>query len=399
MRSHLLRQLVLRPLALAICAVVAAAPASGQSAEDAGALPGGWTVTPGLLVTSSWDDNALIIGNNGETPADFVNVLNPRAAAIYKGRRGEFSGSYDGAFRLYRSLSDLNSYDQRSAVSASRLVSRHVTVFGSNELSFAPTTELAELLGLPFVRTGTTSEYLRGGASAALTKRTSLTGSYSFQVVRFDQSQVLGAPLRGGHSHGVSVTFRRALTERTALTADYNLQHATFDELEMFDIHRTEGGFEHRISQNFRVFGAAGVMRLNVNTPGLSRSGPSWRAGVARSIDSGSMEVSYSRSFVPSYGFGGTQENEELVGRLRLALTRAVYAQSGVSWRRNEPLIRGLKLRTLSIGGSVGYLLAPWASIEGFYDSTSQTIDRPGGDVDRHRLGVQIITTKPMRIR
>ena len=49
--------------------------------------------------------------------------------------------------------------------------------------------------------------------------------------------------------------------------------------------------------------------------------------------------------------------------------------------------------------GSIGYTVQPWVRLEGFYDGSRQTIDRPGGELNRNRFGFQVITSKPMRIR
>jgi hypothetical protein len=77
-----------------------------------------------------------------------------------------------------------------------------------------------------------------------------------------------------------------------------------------------------------------------------------------------------------------------------------MYAEGSVSWRSNEPLVAGdVPLRSLWLGGLVGYAAQPWLRIEGFYGRTQQRIDRPGGDVERNRIGVQVVTAKPVRIR
>jgi hypothetical protein len=113
----------------------------------------------------------------------------------------------------------------------------------------------------------------------------------------------------------------------------------------------------------------------------------------------GRIDVVYSRSLLPSYGFGGTHQNEELTASLQLPLTRALYARTAVSWLRNEPLTAGPKLRTVAASAAIGYSVSSWMGIEGFYDRASQQIDRPGGRVNRRRAGVQIVTQAPMRIR
>jgi hypothetical protein len=68
--------------------------------------------------------------------------------------------------------------------------------------------------------------------------------------------------------------------------------------------------------------------------------------------------------------------------------------------RGNDPLtLGGLPLRSLWLEGNVGYMLTPSVHLEVFFEATHQTIDRPGGDVDRNRIGFQVTTAKPMRIQ
>jgi hypothetical protein len=47
----------------------------------------------------------------------------------------------------------------------------------------------------------------------------------------------------------------------------------------------------------------------------------------------------------------------------------------------------------------VGYAATPWVRFEAFYGGTHQTIDRPGGTLGRNRIGFQVTTAKPVRVR
>src|SRR4051812_25102353 len=161
-RSHLL-------LAFGLVALVGAPGRAAAQATNTGQLPAnyGWTVTPSLLADTMFDDNALVRSNGGETPADLVSVINPRIAAEFKGRRGECAGAHEAALRLFRPQDPLNSYAQQESAEARRLVPRHVTMFGGYQMFSAPTTELLQFVGVPYVRTGSTSNLLSGGADAA----------------------------------------------------------------------------------------------------------------------------------------------------------------------------------------------------------------------------------------
>jgi hypothetical protein len=113
--------------------------------------------------------------------------------------------------------------------------------------------------------------------------------------------------------------------------------------------------------------------------------------------------VSYSQSFVPSYSFGGTFQNQELNGHVTLPVARRVYVTSTLAWRSNQPVtpigVGALDLRSLWYEATVGYALRPWARIEGLYLLEHQMINQPGGLLNRNRLGVQVITSTPLRVR
>jgi hypothetical protein len=235
---------------------------------------------------------------------------------------------------------------------------------------------------------------------AAFTKRTSIAVSYDFQWVNFDRNAPGASDLLGGHSHGASLTLRHVVTGRLALTGDYDLQRATLlGGTETFNVQNGWAGAEYTFSELTRVFAAGGISRLGVSEFSAERTGPAWRFGFLRNGRLASVDVLYSRSFVPSYGFGGTMQNEELTGRVHVPLARRMYMTSALSWRRDDPLIVSeLPLRSYWIEGSVGYAVRPSVRLEAFFAGTHQSTDIPGGVLDRNRVGIQIITAKPVRI-
>jgi hypothetical protein len=363
--------------------------------------PAGWSLTPSLSYSAAWDDNVLIRGAGDEAPADLLNVINPRTNLDYNGRRGQLSVSYDGAFLLYRDFGTLNSYDQHAWVYARRLLTPHVALFVRNTAAVVPTTELAQLVAVPFVRTGSSLDDTHGGIEVAFTKRTSMAAGYNFEWVDFDHSQPGAESLHGGHSHGVGVNLRHVVGPRLSIVADYAFQHALMSvDNRVFDVHNGTVGVDYRVSELTRVHAAGGVSRLNETETATDRIGPAVRLGLTHHVRPADIDLSYERSFVPAYGFGGTTQNEEATAHVRLPLARRISTSSGVSWRRNDPLDESAPpLRSLWIEASIGYAMAPWAHIDVFYAGSHQTIDRPGGLTNRNRFGVQVVTVKPVRIR
>jgi len=105
--------------ALAAIALSGAWPAAAQDSRvNVGESPtpqgtaSGWTATPSLAYSGSWDDNVLLHGNGDAARSDFLSVLNPRGDVEFNGRRSQFAGNYDGAFLIYR---DLNALDSASS--------------------------------------------------------------------------------------------------------------------------------------------------------------------------------------------------------------------------------------------------------------------------------------------
>jgi hypothetical protein len=364
-----------------------------------GASPG-WTVTPSLLYSGSWDDNVLLHGNGDAPQSDFLNVLNPRGDVEFNGKRNQFTGSYDGAFLLYRDLNGLDSYDQHGFVSTRHLLTRHISLVASDTLAVIPTTEMSLLVGTPFLRTGSAINDFRGGVEALLTKRSSIHVSSHLEWVRFDPLPQFPL-LHGGHGAGASASYHYDLTAHTAFTADSDFEHATVRANNgTFDVLNAGAGLEHTITDTLRVSGTFGISRLGVTELNPARTGPLVRARLTRTFRASALDVAYSRSFVPVYGFGGTTNNEDLSVRFRSTLWSRTYAQSSVSWRINDSLTIGSpSLHSWWIDGSIGYSVQPWMRLEGFYSGVRQTIDRPGGDLNRNRIGFQVVTGKPVRIR
>ena len=360
----------------------------------------GWILTPAVSVSTAWDDNVFVQGAGDEGTGDLVNTINPRLSANYDGRRSAFNLNYSGAFLLYRELSELDSFDQRLSMSARQRLTRHATWFVENAFAAVPTTELSGLVGVPFVRTGSKLEDFRSGVDVAVSKRTSLAFVGNFQWISFDNDPTFASQLHGGQGIGGEGSLRHQITAHTTLLADYRYQFAHISETgETFAVQTTEGGLEHRFSSLVTAYAQGGIARLDATVVGQSRIGPSIRAGVTRRDTRSSIQASYSRTFVPSYGFGGTTQNEELLGSVMVPFARRWYGNAATAFRRNEPLTFGQpSLRSFWFEGSIGYDLNGMAQIEGFFGGAHQIVDRPGGVVNRNRIGVQVVTSKRMRI-
>ena len=118
----------------------------------------------------------------------------------------------------------------------------------------------------------------------------------------------------------------------------------------------------------------------------------------------------YRRVLSTSFGFGGLTANEVFRAGARVPIARGrMYAAGSFSWRRTEAalsqeltqeLVPGLALTLDSywVNSSFGYFLARWLRMEAFYRLTHQASSAEG-NVDRTRIGIQFVTSKPVRIQ
>ena len=362
--------------------------------------PAGWSFTPALDYALVWDSNVLMENVGSTIVGEQLHVFKPRASFGFVGRRGDMNVNYSGAFVQHTTLTSLNSYDQRLAAGGTRLLSRRTSVFAHYGYVSAPTTELVELVGVPFTRVGSERQEARAGVTTRLSRRTELSTTYRFQHITFDEELNPLTVLNGGHSHGGTLGLKHALSERFALTADYFIDHSTFLNGASFSVQNGWAGVEYALNENMRVYGSAGAAYLGAVDDRPARFGPATQVGISHAVQDANVSLDYTRSYVPSYGFGGTSNNQELRTTLRVPITRKVFAQSALSFRRNEPLeVNGLPLRSMWYHASVGYLLTDWARVEGYTAGARQNIDRPDGKVNRYTFGIQITAATTTRIR
>jgi hypothetical protein len=364
--------------------------------------PAGWSFTPRMSTGFAYDDNVLFQGRGDDLHGDLNTAVSPAASLDYVGKRSGLNADYRGTFQLYRDLNSLNSYEQALDASARHVVSKHLLVFVQQSYTKTPTTDLQLLTGVPWVRVGARIESLRGGIESTPLKHLSINASYNYQWISFDNDPVQNVPLLGGHSNGAAVSAKYQISTRATLTADYDVERAEIVTGTQFGVQNGFAGADYRLDEYSHVYGAFGYSHLNAVDLGSDKTSPAWNGGYARRFKPFTVAVGYSRSYIPSYGGGGTLSDEEVSGSVHVPIGRRWYADGSLAWRRNESLLvnelNGLALTSVWTGVVAGYALQPWLHVEGFYGGSHQNIDRPGGLVDRHRIGIQFSTGKPMRI-
>ena len=155
---------------------------------------------------------------------------------------------------------------------------------------------------------------------------------------------------------------------------------------------------EFHASRQVVLSGFAGVSHVTASATQDPHTGPALRAAVTRRDRRTLLMASYERTFVPSYGFGGTFPNQQWQGVLRVPFWRnRAYVEGSLTRFDNQPIEPTQdKLRSLFVGGLLGYRATRWINVEGFYRRTQQNVR---GQLRRDEFGVQVVTATSLRLR
>jgi hypothetical protein len=155
------------------------------------------------------------------------------------------------------------------------------------------------------------------------------------------------------------------------------------------------------LSERTNASFGAGYSYLDDRSLRETRTGPYFRAEVTHGTEHATVGAAFERMFVPSFGFGGSSQSQQLRGFIRMPLDRnRMYLQGSGSWRRTDPFVTNeLPLDTTLLRSTLGYSATRFLRVEAFYAFTRQDTRIAGGKVNRHRAGAQFVISQPMRIQ
>jgi hypothetical protein len=398
-------------LAIAVFGVALHTPLGAQERLGSGAPESnyqpGWTFTPIFGFAGTYDDNISLFGERtaDQQNNDMIATIFPGADLHFRGRHTSFNTDYTGSFLGYRTYSTLNRFDQSGNINFEEQQSERLKWYGHANGAVLPSTDLIDLGGIPYRQTGVRTLSGRAGADYIINARSQIATSVDYQDISFDRPLDLVNDLRGGHVFEAVTSYRRRAGERLATGVDYSYRLASVvGESETFDIHTVLAAGDYEISPSWTLSGGGGLVYLQQTALTASHSGPAVRVSLERHRASTTVNIGYVRSYIPSFGFGGTVANQEVSLGFHTPLfhSRHFYTTNSAVFRDDTPLTdvtEQLPLRSFRTYSVVGWEPGPYVRIEGYYARTDQSSLRAGGQLYRDRVGFQIITSKPMRIQ
>jgi len=381
-----------------------AVPALAQqdtSAEIPSRTPG-WSLTPGFTFGSTYDSNVALASAPADTrttQGDRLLLAEPFGQLEFFSPRTQFSSGYQGYLRRYADVTALNSFDQRGYVSLRRLATRRLTFFFHESYADVPTTDETQLNGVPFSRTGSQMNAIAGGLEARLSKFTDLSVRYENEWVQFDREESL---LTGGFVNGVRAQLSRRLNSRFSTGGEYGIRFADLNQgLHHVTFQETGGVLHYALETRTTISVAGGWAFLDDQLLKEQHNGAYVRGEITHDAERATVGAAFERTFVPSFGFGGSNQSEELRGFVRMPFDRnRLYYQGSAAWRRSVPLVANeLQLDTIWLRSTLGYSVSRWLRLEGFHMFTRQDSQVTGGEINRHRIGAQVVVSQPVRIQ
>lgn len=392
-------------LTLLTCTGLAGGSASAQQLVPPPELPTsvrpGWTLTPSFTVAPLWDSNVALTSDAQGQLEDGLISVGSGLQSQYRARRGQFTLDYRGTYDFYRRYTEFNAPDHRGRVELQRSLSRNVSLFARNIYGMSPTTNIAlPDVGLITLRRRTTSANdFRGGLDIRRGQHTLFTAAYSSQWVDLKADEEVQPLLRSGHAHRGDLILRREVSARVTVGAQYDFQHAIVaDGEEAFDIQHASALLELAVTPSLQMAGSAGYAWQLAGRDQSAEQAPAMMAELRYLANRTVWTLGYARTYLASFGFGGTVQNEDLRASLQFPVGRRIDFSALVSARENDPLTGGPGLRVLSAQGTAGFALAPWLRLEAFTVSSWQDSRRAGGQIGRTRAGLRLVTLYPMRL-
>ncbi len=392
-------------VAAIVLVALASAPtveAQSTSKPTEAPQPAGWLFTPTLGFGAAWDNNVLLLNPGSNPPEDYGAPLSGDLSLDYRGRKLSFQSAYAGSFVFYRTLDELNSADHRAGFMLEHRATSRLTLIVLESFIQSPTTDGLKLEGVPFSRIGSRTNEAGAGLEAVVARHTTLTGGYMLRSVTFDER--LGQPLQDGHEHEWKLALTREISPRLTIGGEYELrQEVLSDGLDRFNAQSAGVTVEYGLTRALLVSGLIGLATLGDGLTHDAETGPAVEAGLAYRAKNTRLTAHYQRTFVPSFGFGGTFQNEEWLANAYVPIvfiSPRLYSDTSAVWQDNDPVVVGQpSLQTLQLSTALGYRASRWATLEVFVSRTQQDTQRPGGDLRRTEAGFRILVMKPMRIR
>jgi len=361
------------------------------------------TITPTLTVTQEYNDNILL--NNDDRRSDFITGFTPGITLSVERATYRLLAGYNFTALLYWKEENEARNDAFSRhnldVDGTWRVNPRLTLTLTDVFAFSTDTNLLAPEG---VATGAQEAYgntLTGSAANALTPLTTLRGTASWTLLRFEDDE-----LQDSDIYRVDGTVEHAFTPRVTGTAGYQFGYFDIEREERVTTHTPRLGVIVRATPTITL-SLSGGPSIEVREERGTRIVPAVTAAYRQRFAFGGASLAYDRYIGTAGGLGGTTENQTITGsleftRLRRGLTLALTPRYAIIESDDDRI----DVQSFTVALQATYRITAWVAAIASYQFFRQRSDTVvlsatgsslANDVDQNRVFVGLQIGYPVR--
>jgi hypothetical protein len=359
------------------------------------------TITPTLTVTQEYNDNVLL--NNDDRRSDFILGFTPGITLSVERATYRLLAGYNFTAEIYWENEARNDAFSRHNfdLDGTWRVDPRLTLTLTDVFTFSSDTNLLAPEGVATGRSEAYGNTLSGSAAYALTPLTTLRGTASWTLLRFEDDE-----LQDSDIYRLDGTVEHAFTTRVTGTAGYQFGYFDIEREERATTHTPRVGVIVRATPTITL-SLSGGPSIEVREDRGTRVVPAVTAAYRQRFAFGGATLAYDRYIGTAGGLGGTTDNQTITGsleftRLWRGLTLALTPRYAIVESDDDRI----DVQSFTVALQATYRINAWAAAVASYQFFRQRSDTVivttsgtslANDVDQNRVFVGLQIGYPVR--
>jgi hypothetical protein len=337
------------------------------------------TFLPSITVSEEFNDNVLL--SNRDRRWDFITGITPALNVIYESATYRLSAGYNFTAEMYARDPDRNAAFNRQNLNLDTLwrPTEQLTLTLTDALTFSTDTNLISAEGVATGRDRAWSNALGGGAAYRLDTFTTVRGTGSYTLQRFDDDELVDSDV-----YRFEAGLDRALTRFLTGTVAYQVGYFDIDDEPETWTHTPRVGLSYRVTETITVALSGGPTFEIREGDEDDRVTPAVSATYSQRMFFGAIGASFDRQVSTAGGLGGTTDNTSFGARVDVTtLARGLTLSFAPRYSIVESDDDRIDIRSITVPLTATYRFTAWIAAVASYQFYQQRSD----SVVRNRAG------------
>ena len=337
------------------------------------------TLLPSITVSEEYNDNVLL--TNRDRRADFITGITPALNVIYESATYRLSAGYNFTAEMYARDPDRNAAFNRQNLNLDTMwrPDEQLTLTLTDVFALSTDTNLIAPEGVSTGRDRSWSNTLAGGAAYRIDPFTTVRGSASYALLRFNADE-----LQDSDVFRIDAGLDRTLTRFLTGTVGYQFGYFDIDEEPKTWTHTPRIGFSYRLTETITVAASGGpTFEIREGDNG-NRVTPAVTANYAQRVAFGAIGANFDRQVSTAGGLGGTADRTTFGFTVDVTtLTRGLTLSFAPRYTMLDSDDNRIDLRSITIPLTATYRFTAWLAAVASYQFYQQRVDT----LTRNRAG------------